>query len=691
MNEIQISSSTLENQAASHQTLFPLVSADQISRFLRIQKIYNELTEKKRQADSDKSLNQDLNSIRESMGRDRLRIGMIGPSQVGKSTTIANLLKVHESEGPTPTGGIGAACTSVATRVRPVAFGSKPSIQLKYLNEEQYRERITKVRDKLGIASSLDGESLIQECKKRLSEKITSSTLTDRFMIQLIQAAKAFPQLLQKGEAEEGDYEKRSIYLSRTDEISKYVLLREVIIDFPTNELSSELELIDLPGLGTAAYFDDIVTEQLLPELDGAFIFQSALKHLNDGSVVRLIDLLRKNHGRRLGERTWFVTAGFDSLTTKQLFGVDGKTIFDTLKDFMLNQNVKPHRAILTGNHVYQALVFDANQQNLTEFPQLNQRLVNRVINSGLKVDIDFQWDEEGQPVVPVLFKNHPELIPAYEAVMKNGGIGHFHEVINKDVVDSIKAEINLETKERLSRLSERLRNRIKMVQESGAMSIEDIVEAAEWSAAINGVVLKSLTTQPHIYEEKTEWLQTELKNYLDRVQSEDLRTDTVGQIHQRNCKTLSTKMMTCIKSCIDDIFSKSDALMKQVALTRNVLSTGSKEHRDPYKWWQEKITTTLQSVKDNPNDPVYTKFFKGFSQPELKLEGDSEFFPVADYKSIMNRKIDVIVFQSIGTILMLIINSLKEVSTALQTLQDVQGDEIQVDDQDFEILLQGI
>ena len=70
-----------------------------------------------------------------------------------------------------------------------------------------------------------------------------------------------------------GEYDRRSEYVKHSNKVSEFALLRQVVIEYPTNAVDPKLELIDLPGLGTAGRVDDLLTTQILVELDGAFIF----------------------------------------------------------------------------------------------------------------------------------------------------------------------------------------------------------------------------------------------------------------------------------------------------------------------------------------------------------------------------------------------------------------------------------
>src|SRR6266568_1970209 len=81
----------------------------------------------------------DAQRVREQLTRPRYRVGFLGTSQAGKSTTFNNVLQEEIAQG-----GIGDATTSTITRFRRVDGGTN-RFAIRFLTQDQYAER----RDKL--------------------------------------------------------------------------------------------------------------------------------------------------------------------------------------------------------------------------------------------------------------------------------------------------------------------------------------------------------------------------------------------------------------------------------------------------------------------------------------------------------------------------------------------------------------
>src|SRR5262245_48113638 len=81
----------------------------------------------------------DANRVRDRLTRPRYRVGFLGTSQAGKSTTFNNVLQEEIAQG-----GIGDATTSAITRFRRVDSGGN-RFSIRFLTQDQYAER----RDRL--------------------------------------------------------------------------------------------------------------------------------------------------------------------------------------------------------------------------------------------------------------------------------------------------------------------------------------------------------------------------------------------------------------------------------------------------------------------------------------------------------------------------------------------------------------
>ena len=103
------------------------------------------------------SIVDDLARVRGQLTRPRYRVGFLGTSQAGKSTTFNNVLQEEIAQS-----GIGEATTSVITRFRRID-GKTNKFTLHYLAQEQYqdrRERLCKALMILNSASKSNAEIL---------------------------------------------------------------------------------------------------------------------------------------------------------------------------------------------------------------------------------------------------------------------------------------------------------------------------------------------------------------------------------------------------------------------------------------------------------------------------------------------------------------------------------------------------
>ena len=78
-----------------------------------------------------------------------------------------------------------------------------------------------------------------------------------------------------------------------------YLLLHQVEIGYQTDQISTKIELIDLPGLGARLFSDDLLTETFLPHSTGRCVFQSSEQvAAKDLRAAREIERAVPPHGR---------------------------------------------------------------------------------------------------------------------------------------------------------------------------------------------------------------------------------------------------------------------------------------------------------------------------------------------------------------------------------------------------------
>ncbi|MFM8537661.1 MAG: hypothetical protein ACKOES_06280, partial [Planctomycetaceae bacterium] len=288
----------------------------------------------------------EMDEIARKLTKKRFCIGFIGPSQVGKSATVCNLLSVSEENAPTPQGSSGPT-TSVPTRTvpPPPAPNAVNAVALHYFSRPEFLERVRDICDLVKIRFDEDLPQVREAALAKRQEDPHFKAADVAVLVKLLDAAIAFPEVIEPaGLVEPGVWQDRRLYATHQNTPSKYTLLREVAIEFVTDAVSPEIEMIDLPGIDVDKGSDARLTLAFVRELDGAFMFQQG-QQVKAGAIAQLAERMREFHGRTLGERVWMVITRCDALNELQTHGPrdrdDQPTMFCHLAELMAQQGIK--------------------------------------------------------------------------------------------------------------------------------------------------------------------------------------------------------------------------------------------------------------------------------------------------------------------------------------------------------------
>jgi len=425
----------------------------------------------------------DLDRLAETMQKDRFSIGFIGPSQVGKSMTVSNLLSVRERDAPSPQGG-GGPTTSVPTRLvpRPPAEGVTNGLTLCYFSKEEFRRRVHDICGLVNVQFDDDLRRLRESVQRQQEEHPHFKAADHLVLLGLVDAAIKFPEYLcETSREEEGDYAQRRKYATHQDGPSQYTLLREVRIEFVTDAISPEVEMIDLPGLGVDKESDARLTLALLHELDGAFMFQSG-HQVKAGPVSQLAEKMREHYSRTLGERIWMVVTRCDDLNDVQLHGpadIEGQpSMFCHLAEAMRQQGIRDTNVIFVGNGYYQDRMAAGTSEQAGVPEELRSRYA-RVL----------RFDPAGEPAVPERCGRNPGQIGPWKQFVLDSGIPALRSTMQTRVADAVRVQVCRDVSDQLDTVIERLKTALSAAEQQSGMTMDEMFRAARWSGQLDALV----------------------------------------------------------------------------------------------------------------------------------------------------------------------------------------------------------
>jgi len=421
----------------------------------------------------------DLARLSETMTKKRFSIGFIGPSQVGKSATVCNLLSVDEENAPTPQGSSGPT-TSVPTRTvsTPPAAGAENRIFLRYFSKPEFLERVRDICDLVKIRFDDDLRQIREAAVAKRAEDPHFKAADIDVLLKLVNAAIAFPDVLQpEGFVEQGVWKDRRIYATHQDTPSKYTLLREVEIEFVTAAVSPEVEMIDLPGIDVDKGSDARLTLAFVKDLDGAFMFQQG-QQVKSAAIAQLAEKMREFHGRTLGERIWMVVTRCDALNELQIQGPkdrdDQPTMFCHLAELMAQQGIKGDNVHFIGNQYYQERL----KEGLAETQAASEALLHRYPTV-------LQFESDGRPAVPERCGRNAGQIAPWQQFVTNGGIPALRETMQTKVADSVREQTRLDVDRRLVAIIDRLSTALQAAEQQAGMTIDEMMRAVRWSGEL--------------------------------------------------------------------------------------------------------------------------------------------------------------------------------------------------------------
>ena len=222
---------------------------------------------------------------------------------------------------------------------------------------------------------------------------------------------------------EPAPYEDRARILShdaRDESPSGHLLLADAVIDFPTTSISDKLELIDLPGLGSAESLDTYLTRS------SCAAGRRAAVHAGQGGRAgrrhEWPGLRQLGLPQYLGDfqgRLWMVVTYFDGLSDKAVEGTHlGRSVFDAIADLARKRRVPLSQVCLVSNQIFK-----------------RSRDPGRVFTRDAVLDI---LGLPPVPDVPPQLARYPEMAAGFEELFKDGGIGRLRTLLCRELVGRV-------------------------------------------------------------------------------------------------------------------------------------------------------------------------------------------------------------------------------------------------------------
>ncbi len=486
-------------------------------------------------------IEESLDDLRAKMERSHYRIGFLGTTGSGKSTTFNNLLRVSAEDAPAKSGG-GPATTAAPARLRRAA-GTAPVVRLDFMRHDEYEQRRNRLAAKMGLGRELSEDDLIERCRVARAGLAAGESMRVRLddavaLESLIRSRHAFPALVAAGAtrvSKPGLYADRAGYLNhRHDpaqttpqpEASENRLLWEVAIDFPSEVMPANLEMVDLPGLGATSYHDTCVTLDIIENrgeegLDGAMIFLRC-GLLSDVNVDEILQALQEAWGSKFNGRVWLVYNQYDTLSpahftgTPNFFsGVDGR-----LKQYRVPTNC----VFVTSNTLLASFTPDMTPERRADV-------------AGIRF---------GRPLTDSHLARHFAAFAYFEALIRgvyaDGGLDLLRDAIQTRLGAAIGLELTAGVLIKLAACETAIEATLRTAERRRSQSSEDVEKVAACAKAVNRVLQRVRGGLPEI-KEATLKLRDGLQSVVPKYSTVDDLANLRPQDVLAEFKTLTNRL----------------------------------------------------------------------------------------------------------------------------------------------------
>lgn len=440
-----------------------------------------------------------LNDIRRRLARQRFVVGCIGVTQAGKSSTINSIVGQEVCKQ-----GAMSATSSQPSRI----IGSDTErLEVVYLSRTEYDSRRQELCEAINLPSPPPDAELLpkldhpDELRRDEKGKPTRLPRLDddlAYLRDFLRSHAKHPDLIQAMPRVDSSiaFDKRYEVTAHGGQVlgDRSMLLREARFFVRSENLPAELELCDLPGLGSKRSVDDVVTRSFLGELDGVFLFASLGENPEKEEMLKILQDLRQAFQARLTGRAWVIFTKMDTLTEEVYRDASQGNVFGTIQQFLDRVGMTHDQACFCSNQLWK----EAGRGQLTRESAARQ----------LRQTADVP--------VPV---SCPELMrPAWEQLLKDGGITHVRGLMFQTVARKLAGQIRDDVAKDLERFQLDLEHRVAAEKRKLAGGAELFQKAM----TCYGVVLQlrvGLTSRPAefpILVQQGEHLKRRLSEFFD-------------------------------------------------------------------------------------------------------------------------------------------------------------------------------
>jgi hypothetical protein len=590
------------------------------------------------------------------MRESRYRVGFVGNSGIGKSTVVQNVLGVDSDQSPT-TQGTGKAATLTPTRVYAIPPGGTHSCTIWYMTRDQYQKRVEAIREFLKLPADSD-----QKLPQQLDELLLPASQDQLYKIagdrkravdDIRGAVRYFQRLLESYRLKGSEYvyndQPRQVtlpsYIQRREytnhpdgdySVSDRLLVHEVEIQFATNRIHLELEMIDLPGLGTVNATDDLTTELYLPGLAAAVVFRQATRP-PDPHTNLLLNRLQGRFGDQMRERVWLCLTWFEGLGKEFLYGTPGqenpRTIFDNIMDTLVySQDAGTDQLDIDNLTLVSKGCYD-----LRDEPRA--RKVERVSSF---------WPKDattGQPIPPPGLEKYPRLWERIrDSLFVDGGIGRLREQLQVTLALRVKKAVEEKARRELKGLKEDIRSLLEsaIVHIKTAGQQGTLLCAQEWKEALRRARQAVLGSDGPI-DRAADWLDGELQKIFNGFCKADALWTPwdIRHHHAGWARTLqaSAESLVIQSNGVPSVYKEvTDGLNQNRPATKVNLPLGI--HSGPLDAWQA-------LAKDDQEEKPWAGCFDSFTKVHLFSDGAALELDLVEYRDLMHLKITATVQQA--------------------------------------------
>lgn len=609
--------------------------------------------------------------LRELIIRPYYRVGFIGASQIGKSTTFNHVLGIVErllgttrfAEIAPATKGSKSKMTASVTRLH---LGDHFGCSVKYLKSGRFTKRLEAMLKVTGLPLDLKHKPLdaLRKVEHALKEDdfrpgpngeepILRQTLIelDNFLKAYVDEGAKYVRDDLPPQPIEWKHRGTVINHQPNEPISSRLLQQEVDLTFDRSVLKDlgsleqfeELEMIDMPGVG-ASEWDDQLTGEFLEGLDAAFICIQATANINPVEFQKTVNRVR-NHfdgekAGRFGRRVWVLVTFTDGISEVDIKGNlnDGRTFADNLAASIEEKKLTLDRVYLVGNGWFEQNVQDNLTCNVP--PQDVVKLWNVKLN------------DAGTPEPPASWDQYPDLKAAFYRLVKDGGISGLRQLMLQEMPQTVKASVLEDFTTDAANLEKELAAWVEGLKLAAALDPEGLIQVREWAASLRKIE-RDLERDGAIFRQPAAAAVGSLHQLLSRICPPDeyIPSSELHQIHADNLASLVNKALEELR---DVTLKVSDEVGKRLIKGapandgKAKLQLGGQRLGPPEAWQamsaEERLSPSA-AFDSAVADLQQSKLFSAHSASET-------FNSTSDYHTHMRQRLELLVQRGVHLIL---------------------------------------